>query len=121
MTRRSHPRATRGPRNPAPSLAPFPGTLDGVSADEAARIVERACGSKERYSGPGAARRAARRIRGRTGRDVQPYRCPFSGGMRAAAHWHIGHVPSIASLGRIAAAIRIRAQGIGADRCVECH
>jgi hypothetical protein len=88
-------------------------TLDGVSAVEAARIVERVCGSKQRHMSPGGARRAAGGVRVRMGADVWPYRCPFSGGCRAGAHWHVGHVPSYESLRRIAAAIRVRAQGIG--------
>ena len=88
-------------------------TLEGVDAAEAARVVERVCEAKHRYSDPGGAWRAARAVRGRTGSAVRAYRCPFSGGTRATAHWHIGHVPSIDSLRRVAAAIRIRTQRIG--------
>lgn len=118
MARSSRPRGNRGPRNrmdrPRPLLAV---TLDGIDAAEAARVAERVCGSKQRYEDPGSAWGAVRAVRRRTGGDLRAYRCPFSGGTRAAAHWHIGHVPSIGSLRRVAAAIRIRAQRIGMTEC----
>lgn len=122
MPRRSSRRNDR-PRNrtdrPRPLLAV---TLDGIDAAEATRVVERVCGSKVRYGDPGRAWQAARAVRRRTGSPLRAYRCPFSGGTRAAAHWHTGHVPSIESLRRVAAAIRFRAQRIGmTDEGDEVH
>lgn len=82
-----------------------------MTDDELQRIVERTCTDKARYDNPGAARRAAAAARARRGIRISAYRCPFAGGTRATAHWHIGRVPSVASIERIAVAIRHRAQG----------
>jgi hypothetical protein len=60
----------------------------------------RVCGSK-RPLGRDAARNVAQRAQAE-GIDLRPYRCPFSHG----THWHVGHIPSLASLRAIAAAIR---------------
>lgn len=118
---RSSRRRGRGPQNRTDWPSP-PGTLEGVDGAEAARVVERVCGAKHRFDDPGRAWQAARAVRRRTGSAVRAYRCPFSGGTRAAAHWHIGHVPSVDSLRVVAAAIRIRTQRIGAtESSDECH
>jgi hypothetical protein len=82
-----------------------------MSPAEVAGIVERVCGSKLRYESPSEARRVARRLRAKSGRPVHHYRCPFGDGTRAHAHWHVGRLPSVASLRRIALAIRTRSQG----------
>jgi hypothetical protein len=82
-----------------------------MNAAEVHQIVDRCCTSKHCYATPGEARRAARTARARTGKPISAYRCPFTGGTRAQAHWHIGHVPSLADLERIALAIRTRHQG----------
>jgi hypothetical protein len=84
-----------------------------MSAEEVASIVERACRLKERFYGPGPARRTARRVSAATGEPVRAYRCPFGDGTRRTRHWHIGHIPSMAGLDRLALAIRARAQGVG--------
>jgi hypothetical protein len=99
--------STRRPRNKPGSAGPPRGVLGAMPPEEVARVVERACGSKERFVGPGGARRAARRVSAATRERVRAYRCPFGDGTR---HWHIGHVPSMAGLGRLALAIRVRAQ-----------
>jgi len=121
MARSSRAPDNRGPRN-RPDRPRLPVTLEGVDAAEAARVVERVCEAKYRYGDPGGAWRAARAVRWRTGSAVRAYRCPFSGGTRAMAHWHIGHVPSIDSLRVVAAAIRVRTQRIGTTEVSdECH
>lgn len=85
--------------------------MTGITPAEVARIVDRCCTSKPRYGTPGEARRAAFAARARRRQPINPYRCPFGDGTRAGAHWHTGRTPSLASLQRIAQAIRARAQG----------
>jgi hypothetical protein len=65
--------------------------------------AHRAHDGKKNYPGPAEARAAADRLRAE-GEQVAPYRCPWGKGR----HWHIGHVPSVEGLERIAAAIRHR-------------
>jgi hypothetical protein len=82
-----------------------------LTATEVHDIVDRCCTSKQRYATPGEARRAALAARARRRKPLNSYRCPFTDGTRAGAHWHIGRTPSLTSLERIAQAIRARAQG----------
>ena len=74
-------------RHPRPDVQSARSEL--MAADELQEIITRAC----------------------TGRHINAYRCPFGDGTRANAHWHIGHVPSVASLERLAVAVRQHAQG----------
>lgn len=92
-----------------PTVSPIVGTM---TAEEVAEVVERTCTSKYRYDDPALSRSVAWRVRDRTMRPVRAYRCPFGDGTRAHAHWHVGHVPSMAALQRIADATRVRAQGV---------
>lgn len=71
-----------------------------------AGIIERACRSRPRFDDPAAARAVAWRVRNRTMRLVRAHRCPFDDD--ADRHWHVGHVPSLPALRRVAAAIRSR-------------
>jgi hypothetical protein len=75
--------------------------MDVLTDVEVEQLVERMCTRKRRY-GRVVARQVAERMRGR-GRRVSPYRCPCCAG------WHVGHVPSIESVTRIAQLIRQRA------------
>jgi hypothetical protein len=84
-----------------------------LTPEQVATVVRRVCTSKRPIRSPLAARHVAEHVRRRTARPIAAYRCPFAGSSRASVHWHIGHVPSLASLKRIAAAIRVRAQGLG--------
>lgn len=72
-----------------------------LTPGEVEALTERICGTKSPYSAK-AARRIAERWRGR-GVAISPYRCPLCG------EWHVGHVPSMTSVSRIAQFIRQRA------------
>lgn len=72
-----------------------------LTDDEVAAITERMCTRKRRWSRAGA-RVVAQRMRTQ-GRRVSPYRCPV------CSEWHVGHVPSMATVATIAALIRRRA------------
>jgi hypothetical protein len=66
------------------------------------QIRAKVCGDKLRYAWPSQARRAARMLERQHGGRFAGYRCPFSDDR----HWHVGHVPSMASLESIARVIR---------------
>jgi hypothetical protein len=102
------------PRHELPASGDRVDGPEAMTAERVEGIVQRHCTSKHRYANPGAARGAARSARDRTGERISSYRCSFAGGTRASAHWHIGHVPSVAALQDIADAIRYRAQHPGA-------
>lgn len=76
-------------------------SVDPLSKHELERIAERMCDGKRIY-GPESARLAAERMRLRRHR-VSPYRCVVCGA------WHVGHVPSMHTVSRIAQLIRQRA------------
>lgn len=99
-------------RRPREAIRPSEASPAAMTDDELAQIIERTCTNKRRYLNPGAARGAAFSARARSGLPINPYRCPFGDGTRANAHWHIGRIPSFASLKRMAAAIRHRAQSV---------
>lgn len=72
-----------------------------------------ACTGKHRYATRVEAREAVRRLRRREiarGQPVDmathPYRCPFSNADPEGVHFHIGHVPSLDGLYRLARAMR---------------
>lgn len=67
---------------------------------ETQATIDRACLSKNAL-GRDAARRVCEEAR-RVGNHLQAYRCPFF----EDGHWHVGHVPSMASVDLIARAIR---------------
>jgi hypothetical protein len=62
-------------------------------------VRERVCGNKFRHLDAAAARREARRLRGR-GHDVTHYHCPFCGS------WHVGHAPALETLEAVARILR---------------
>lgn len=62
-------------------------------------IIEHACLEKKRWSRNGAWDAVAR-LR-RKGDQVSAYRCPFKGD-----HWHVGHIPSMATVEDLALAVR---------------
>lgn len=66
-------------------------------------VVDRACWSKRRHDDPADAHRHLRFLHDPT---MRVYRCPFADG---APHFHVGHVPSVDEVRRIAVAIRARA------------
>lgn len=74
-----------------------------MDVDEARTVRRRACREKLRY-GLSTAREVAAAVRRRTGDRVKQYRCPW------CRRWHVGHVPSVKSLRRVAQAIRVLAQ-----------
>jgi hypothetical protein len=108
---RARSMSKRRPRNrPSPVRLPR-GVLAAMPAEEVAGIVDRVCRSKERFPGPGPARRTARRLSATMDAPVHGYRCPFADD--GPRHWHVGHMPSLAGLDRLALAIRVRAQREG--------
>lgn len=66
------------------------------------------CGRKLKYLDPADAHAAARRARAK-GEAVRAYPCPW------CCEFHIGHVPSLESLERLAVALRARREELG--RC----
>lgn len=74
-----------------------------MNAAELASVQAKVCGTKIHYSRKSAAD-VSSQMRAR-GERVSPYACPFCDA------WHIGHVPSMETVARIAAAIRYQATG----------
>lgn len=66
---------------------------------EAEEIRGWACGRKKAYG-----RVAAQGTASDMGGGVRGYRCPFGG-----EHWHVGHVPEVEAVERIATAVRVLA------------
>ena len=50
-----------------------------------AKIMDRACERKKRYSNKNIARLKAHHASQKTGEAIEPYKCHY------AKHWHIGH------------------------------
>lgn len=69
-----------------------------MTPDELADVKERVCGEKSRM-GRHAAMSLAQHLRAR-GKRIGAYHCPF------CRCWHVGHIPSMESVSRIAQAIR---------------
>lgn len=72
-------------------------------------LEARTCKAKHPFTGAGDAHEAARRARARGEATVRAYPCPW------CARYHVGHLPSLDALERLAAALRARREEIG--RC----
>lgn len=70
--------------------------------------ADRGCARKHPY-GRTTARSIAARMQTAGDRTVSAYRCPWADDNDP--HWHVGHLPSMEGLERIAAAIRNRNEG----------
>lgn len=72
-------------------------------------IEDRVCTRKHPYDTGDEARRARGMLVRRVRDDaIRVYPCPFARSQGLAAHYHLGHVPDLAGLRRIAAALRAK-------------
>lgn len=70
-----------------------------VDRGEAEEIRDWACGRKKQFG-----MRVAQDTAVAMGPGLRAYRCPFGG-----EHWHVGHVPPVEAVQRIATAVRVLA------------
>ncbi len=66
-------------------------------------VIRAACLTKALWTEQGA-RNSARRMRAELGELVRAYPCPFT--LAGSHHWHVGHVPTMRTVQRLALAIR---------------